>query len=859
MKSSTFSLIALTAVLACALALAAGLAPLSAQAVLGRVVAADTEAPLAGVFVTLVDRAGAQAAGFLSRSDGGYLIRAPGPGTYTLRAEMIGYASVEQRVELEADATVQRTLRLPLQALELEGLVARAPRERECALRPEEGDALSRLWETARQGLRIAEWSEESGWLRASGRTHQRLLDLVDYEVLAETAERRRSVEPRAFVGADPELVRARGFVERTADGGAIYHGADAALLLSDMFLETHCFRLAERPGEGLVGLAFEPVPDRNVPDIEGTLWLDAETARLRRLEYAYTQYPVAAPLPESRFGGLTEFRHLPGGSVAVERWRIRMPALLDWADLPAMHQVRRCGMAACDDGETLRELARAGLAIEEEGGRVLEFRMVDGTTLPAENRAAIAGVVMDSTVAGEPVPLSGAEVVIVGTEERAVTDARGRFRLDNLAEGRYRLVFRHPKLLEQGIRQPGAVVVDAEPGGVTAARLALPSPETLALLRCGEADPDAAALAEPPRVVFGQVRDAGTGAPVQGATVRLLWPDGGADGSEGREDAGEGADALVVDLQETDPAGRFLFCDAPEGPIRVAAALLGKGREATTVRPMPGAPVAVDLSLTLSAAGRLLGRVVRAEDGVGVEGALVRLVESGQARSTDGAGRFVFDSVAPGAATVEAEHVAYQPSEGAVAIHGGETVEIELRVAEQVFELEPLVVTARSRPLLQAERMGGFYIRKQRGLGTFFGPEDFEARPAARVSDFLAEGGLNVRRTGTGTVIRSRRRPGSIGGGSDNPLCSPMIYLDGTLITSRTTEPGSPGVTPAAQALEVLKEISDVVNSIPPSELAGIEVYPGPASVPGEFTGLRVDCGVVVIWTNASDHTPRP
>ena len=142
---------------------------------------------------------------------------------------------------------------------------------------------------------------------------------------------------------------------------------------------------------------------------------------------------------------------------------------------------------------------------------------------------------------------------------------------------------------------------------------------------------------------------------------------------------------------------------------------------------------------------------------------------------------------------------------------------------------------------------MGGFYIRKARGLGTYFTPEDFESRPAAEVTDFVGDGtGLRVYDHPIhGTVIQGRRislQPG----GTNNPACSPKIYLDGALLNIRT-ETGW-------ESLEAAR----IINQFPLSQIAGIEVYAGPSSVPGEFAGLDTDCGVIAVWTVTSDHSPR-
>lgn len=69
------------------------------------------------------------------------------------------------------------------------------------------------------------------------------------------------------------------------------------------------------------------------------------------------------------------------------------------------------------------------------------------------------------------------------------------------------------------------------------------------------------------------------------------------------------------------------------------------------------------------------------------------------------------------------------------------------------------------------------------------------------------------------------------------------MVYLDGTKLTSRA-------------GLENFQEAMRIINGIPVPEIAGIEIYPGAATVPGEFAGLDTNCGVLVVWTRASDHT---
>ena len=80
--------------------------------------------------------------------------------------------------------------------------------------------------------------------------------------------------------------------------------------LLSDAFLDTHCLSVRDG-GDGRIGLMFEPVPDRWVPEIVGVLWLDAETAELDWLEFGYVNLLRTREIGEP--GGEVSFARLPG------------------------------------------------------------------------------------------------------------------------------------------------------------------------------------------------------------------------------------------------------------------------------------------------------------------------------------------------------------------------------------------------------------------------------------------------------------------------------------------------------------------------------------------------------------------
>jgi hypothetical protein len=67
-----------------------------------------------------------------------------------------------------------------------------------------------------------------------------------------------------------------------------VFYAPDEQVLLSDRFVEEHCFQVARGEGssEGLFGLQFSPAKRRNVNDIAGTLWVDSASAELRYLDF---------------------------------------------------------------------------------------------------------------------------------------------------------------------------------------------------------------------------------------------------------------------------------------------------------------------------------------------------------------------------------------------------------------------------------------------------------------------------------------------------------------------------------------------------------------------------------------------
>jgi hypothetical protein len=405
-------------------------------------------------------------------------------------------------------------------------------------------------------------------------------LDPRSNRVLREARRDTGAVAQHPFASPPAAELSAKGWVQNTPQG-TFYYGPDPSVLVSDEFLTDHCLRLAEggdAAGDSLVGVAFEPVGGRRLPDIRGVLWLDRATAELRRVEYTYTGLPT--PVSHPRLGGSVEYARLASGPWIVRRWSIRMPQV-------EVQQGARTTPGRDADIYTAYENARL-FAIHENGGEVLSTSAQDGAPgLASAGAAAVEGVVWDSTRAA---PLAGARVYVSGTPLEAVSDSAGRFRIEGLRGGTYTVAFTHYGLgpVAASVRP---ATVTTQPGQTTTVALGVPGLATVAAAVCPE-------LAREPfhGVIVGSLK-AQQGAPA-GATVRATWSASGSGAA--RRPAGYVATAA-------DESGGFALCGVPEGqPVVVTAgSMAGTGARAE-VRLASGVAMQRDLLLVPGGGGAI-------------------------------------------------------------------------------------------------------------------------------------------------------------------------------------------------------------------------------------------------------------
>jgi hypothetical protein len=373
----------------------------AAQTVRGDVVEQGSGRPIGGALVVLLDGEARQVAGSLTDPQGRFVIQAPGAGDYRLRAERIGHGNaLSATFHAAAGAEIERRLVAPVEVISLQGVVATASRR--CQVRPGEAVQTQALWEEARKALNATVWAQGEALFQFRLAEYSRELEAETGRVRRQDLRTTVSATSTPYVSAPPEELATAGYVQ--PDGGElVYFAPDAEHLLSEQFLDGHCFGVVIGSGvrAGQVGLAFEPLRGRRLPDIAGTLWLDRETAYLRDLEYRYTGVTLPAGARARDVGGSLTFERLPNGAWIVQRWQIRMPVVGPAGPGASPAEIRA--------GARVQRV----VAFREEGGQVTGILGLSGARDGAERVAALQGVVVDEET-GEPI--AGATVFLGGT-----------------------------------------------------------------------------------------------------------------------------------------------------------------------------------------------------------------------------------------------------------------------------------------------------------------------------------------------------------------------------------------------------------------------------------------------------------
>lgn len=340
---------------------------LAAQTVTGTVVELETGHTIAGAGVQLIDEAGGRHHAVLSRADGTFEVRATRPGRYRLRAEMIGRQTVESapfdagpRLESRHELALP-PLPIPIRGLEVTGT-------KRCGPDIDAARDVQAVWSEVEKALRATDLTLDAAQHRFRLAEYQRRRDERSLDIVEEeTTESEVIGGQEPFVSLPPESLAEHGYIRD--DGSDVWiYGPSTAVLLHPSFVNTHCFTLRrDDDREGMLGVAFEPLPGRTVADLTGVLWLREDSGELRSLEFAFENVPSS--LMRGDYRGQVDFLRLEGGGWVIERWWLRSP------DAENLNLVRERA------AEILEVVGAASAALDRDARQVRRPARDDGVT----------------------------------------------------------------------------------------------------------------------------------------------------------------------------------------------------------------------------------------------------------------------------------------------------------------------------------------------------------------------------------------------------------------------------------------------------------------------------------------------
>ena len=773
-------------------------AHLSAQTVVGQV---DGFESATRILVTLVDADGLPAASALSDPAGAFQLTAPGAGTYHLVADRVGVRSSSSApFAVAAQGTTEASVAAPSELTSLTNLTAAS--DFRCVQAPDGDGLLAAGLAEALKALRFVQWSEDNGELELEIVHHQRDLLPDGRTVVRESSPESRTREPRVSARIEPAILIEQGFMleDEIADTYQFF-APNPTVLTSQPFDDTHCWRLRRDGGEDLVGLAFEPLPERTVPEVNGVLWLDLASSHLLALEFEWNLEGLPANL--SGTGGRTLFHQLPDGSWITPETRVRMPMLYVQRFVTEEVQEETWGVGA----------------MREEVVNVLSISRAGEAFAVSKTWAGLSGTVTD-TETGEPV--IGARIRLKGTPYQTFTTETGRYDMYGFLDGIYTVVAEHPTT-PSGLQQDGVPVTFTE-GATEQVDLRVSTVFAMAGELCqGSGTPGSV-------VLMGEVKDSLSGTGLAGVPLSLRFRDPRRPGNP---------DRLAVVTTGGD--GAYIFCDAPpDVTISIETVLPGHAVRGTSIM-ASGGSVRTDLLVPLATEqipGGVYG-IIQSQDNLApIDGAEVRVVGTDLVTITNANGFYVFPEIPFGLRILQISHIGYQDREIAVSLGGGTAYKVDFKLTTEAIPIEGITVTAIPRRLFRD--MVGMQHRMEMGFGDFLLEEDLARRGGGSVAHAI-QGIAGARLVSSGSQIRNlfvvlRRAVNVDLGTGARSNCYPAVFVDG----HRVSKPTQGGVGHDPYDLSTMFTI----------EVQAIEIYKGASSVPAEFGGGNAACGALVIWT---------
>lgn len=221
--------------------------------------------------------------------------------------------------------------------------------------------------------------------------------------------------------------------------------------------------------------------------------------------------------------------------------------------------------------------------------------------------------------------------------------------------------------------------------------------------------------------------------------------------------------------------------------------------------RPSPPSRATIDGSVTDSSLAPL-------------GGATITLLGSPIAATTAESGRFRVTALPAGEYVILVRRLGYASASASLHLGEGDTLRPAFALRRAVAALDTMRTSATSAPT----RLGEFEERRARQVGHFITQDEIEKRGPISIADMLRSVlSVGISEGGARRMAYSLRAPGR---------CPFQVFVDG----------------------QVFSERGDLTTAPAPKEIAGVEIYSGPATIPLEYKRHDTMCGVILIWTRS-------
>lgn len=253
---------------------------------------------------------------------------------------------------------------------------------------------------------------------------------------------------------------------------------------------------------------------------------------------------------------------------------------------------------------------------------------------------------------------------------------------------------------------------------------------------------------------------------------------------------------------------------------LQVSASARSRRRVTALYLPLAIA-TAASAGTAAAQSGAIAGNATGLPDSTPVAGAIIAIAGTAHRATTDAAGRFRLPGVAAGTTHVQFRAIGYEPLTAIVVVAADSTTRLDVAFLPIVTDLPEVAIEG-----TRDARLRGFYERRSAGFGRFVTREDIERRDPRDTRDLL-RGMPGVRIVGDAVQMASAM---------SSQRCTVQYFVDG---------------------LHIAAPPRDFLSQFRPRDLAGIEVYRGPAETPPAFSRGGGGCGVVALWTRTPGSRP--